>query len=52
MEKPKVLSIQALVNKDENNNNIDSTDAKSSKPFKIKRPKTIPLKSERSTLLV
>jgi hypothetical protein len=50
--KPKVLSIQAFVSSDVKSRKTSSIDAKTSKPLRIKTPKTIPLKSESSTLLV
>jgi hypothetical protein len=47
--KAKVLSIQASLSKDKKSSIVDSTDEEKTKSFKIKIPKTVPLKSDKST---
>ncbi len=50
--KPKVLSIQALLNNNVNSKKVASKDGKTLKSLRIKTPNSIPLKSDSNTLLV
>ena len=50
--KPRVFNIQAVVKRDTKSEKTAFIDAKKEKSFKMKRPSTTPLKSERRTLLV
>lgn len=47
--KPKVLSIQGSESNEKNSSKIAPRDAIKAKSFKIKSPKTVPLRSDKST---
>lgn len=47
--KPRVLSIQGSESNEKNSSKIAPRDAIKAKSFKIKSPKTVPLRSDKST---
>ena len=49
IQKPKVLSIHGSDNNDTNSSNVASIEPRNEKSFKIKRPKSVPLKRDKST---